>query len=115
MSDLPFADTPEPPYVAVIFTTTRTDGDNGYTAMAEAMEDLARRQPGFLGIETARDRVGITVSYWQDDEAARAWKQVAAHLVAQRRGRELWYDDYRLRVATVERDYSKESTPLTGL
>ena len=115
MTHLPFADTPEPPYVAVIFTSTRTDGDHGYAAMTEAMEELARQQPGFLGIESARERVGITVSYWQDHEAARAWKQVAAHLVAQRRGREVWYDDYRLRVATVERDYSKVSSPTTGL
>lgn len=105
-----FAETPEPPYVAVIFTTVRTEGDNGYAETAEAMEDLARRQPGYLGIESARDRLGITVSYWTDDGAARAWKQVAEHLVAQRRGREVWYDDYRLRVATVEREYSKASS-----
>lgn len=105
-----FAETPEPPYVAVIFTTVRTEGDNGYAETAAAMEDLARQQPGYLGIESARDRLGITVSYWSDDEAARAWKQVAEHLVAQRRGREVWYHDYRLRVATVERDYSRESS-----
>jgi heme-degrading monooxygenase HmoA len=107
-----FADTPEPPYVAVIFTSTRTDGDHGYAATAEAMETLAADQPGFLGMESARDAVGITVSYWSDQEAARAWKQVAAHLVAQRRGREGWYADYRVRVATVERDYSLDSSAL---
>lgn len=78
--------------------------------MAASMEALARKQPGFLGIESARDSVGITVSYWTDQEAARAWKQVAAHLVAQRRGREAWYRDYRVRVATVERDYSMSSS-----
>jgi heme-degrading monooxygenase HmoA len=107
-----FADTPEPPYVAVIFTSTRTEGDRGYAAMVEAMETLAADQPGFLGLESARDAVGITVSYWKDPEAARAWKQVAAHLVAQRRGREVWYADYRVRVATVERDYGMESSTL---
>ncbi|HSJ21734.1 MAG TPA: antibiotic biosynthesis monooxygenase [Nocardioidaceae bacterium] len=107
-----FADTPEPPYVAVIFTSTRTDGDHGYAAMAEAMETLAADQPGFLGMEAVGhgDAVGITVSYWSDQEAARAWKLVAAHLVAQRRGREVWYADYRVRVATVERDYSLDSS-----
>ncbi|HET7398308.1 MAG TPA: antibiotic biosynthesis monooxygenase [Intrasporangium sp.] len=105
-----FADTPPPPYVAVIFTSTRTEGDHGYAAMAAAMEDLARRQPGYLGIESARDEIGITVSYWTDEHAARAWKDVAAHLVAQRRGRERWYADYRVRVGTVEREYSLASS-----
>ncbi|GGK81277.1 antibiotic biosynthesis monooxygenase family protein [Mangrovihabitans endophyticus] len=101
----PIADTPQPPYVAVIFTSTRTEGDHGYAAMADAMVTLAGKQPGFLGIEAARDALGITVSYWTDQQAARDWKQVSAHLVAQRRGREAWYRDYRVRVATVEREY----------
>ena len=99
------AGTPEPPYVAVIFTSVRREGDHGYAAMSARMEALAAQQPGFLGVETARDEVGITVSYWFDEDAARAWKQVAAHLVAQRRGRDLWYSDYRVRVAVVHRDY----------
>lgn len=109
-----FAETPEPPYVAVIFTSARTGGDRGYAAMAEAMDALAAEQPGFLGLESAREGVGITVSYWNDHEAARAWKQVAAHLVAQRRGRQVWYSDYRVRVATVERDYSMESSAFSA-
>jgi heme-degrading monooxygenase HmoA len=99
------AETPEPPYVAVVFTSLRTEGDQGYAVMSARMEELAARQPGYLGIESARDGVGITVSYWADEESARAWKQVAAHLVAQRRGRDEWYADYRVRVATVTRDY----------
>lgn len=99
------ADTPEPPYTAVIFTSMRTDGDQGYAATAAAMNALAAAQPGYLGVESAHDGLGITVSYWRDEDAARAWKQVAAHLVAQRRGREVWYRDYRVRVATVRRDY----------
>ncbi len=106
-----FADTPEPPYVAVIFTSTRTEGDNGYEATAEAMEELASKQPGYLGLESARDRVGITVSYWVDQAAAQAWKEVAAHVAVQRQGRELWYQNYRVRVATVERDYEMRSSP----
>ena len=99
------AATPEPPYTAVIFTSTRTKGDRGYGAMAEAMERLAARQPGFLGVESARQGVGITVSYWRTEEDARAWKQVTAHLAAQQRGRDEWYDEYRVRIATVHRDY----------
>lgn len=103
MSD--FAVTPEPPYVAVIFTSVRTEGDNGYAAMSARMDALAAEQPGYLGIEAARDGLGITVSYWADEASAQAWKQVAAHVVAQQRGRETWYADYRVRVAVVQRDY----------
>ena len=108
----PIARTPEPPYTAVIFTSTRTDVDNGYARMSERMESLAQEQPGYLGIESAREDVGITVSYWRDEESARAWKQVAAHSVAQHRGREVWYRDYRVRVATVTREYGYADSEL---
>ena len=111
MTGSPFAQTPEPPYVAVIFTSTRTEGDCGYDAMSESMRELAARQPGYLGIESARDDLGITVSYWIDEDSARSWKGVAAHLVAQRRGQKVWYQDYRVRVATVERDYGPPGQP----
>ena len=100
-----FATTPEPPYVAVIFTSVRTEGDDGYTAMAEEMAQLAAKQPGYLGIESARDELGITVSYFRDEASARAWKQVVEHREAQRLGAERWYTGYRVRVATVTRDY----------
>jgi len=102
------AATPQPPYYAVVFTSRRTPADDaGYAAMAEAMEALAARQPGYLGLENARgaDGTGITVSYWADFESVRAWKQHAEHLVAQRLGREQWYQRYFLRVCRVERAY----------
>jgi heme-degrading monooxygenase HmoA len=103
-----FAKTPEPPYYAVIFTSTRTAGDHGYAAMADAMAELALQQPGNLGAESARgaDGLGITVSYWRDEASIKAWKAVASHLAAQKLGRERWYDHYELRVAKVERAYS---------
>jgi heme-degrading monooxygenase HmoA len=104
----PIARTPEPPYTAVIFTSTRTQGDHGYGRMSARMDQLAQEQPGYLGHESAHeDTLGITVSYWVDHDAAAAWKQVAEHLVAQERGRTTWYADYTVRVATVERDYRK--------
>jgi heme-degrading monooxygenase HmoA len=108
MADRAIADTPQPPYVAVIFTSLRTEGDNGYGAMSAAMDEAAARQPGYLGIEAAREHVGITVSYWRDEASAQAWKQVGAHLVAQQRGRSVWYSDYRVRVAHVTRDYGPD-------
>ncbi|MCB2101722.1 MAG: antibiotic biosynthesis monooxygenase [Rhodobacterales bacterium] len=104
----PLADTPEPPYYAVIFASTMTGDDpEGYAAMAQAMVDLAARQPGYLGLESARgpDGLGITVSYWTDPAAITAWKAQAEHQVAQRLGRDRWYGAFRLRVARVERAY----------
>jgi heme-degrading monooxygenase HmoA len=103
-----FADTLEPPYYAVIFTSKRTDGDHGYGAMADAMAELASKQPGYLGVESARvaDGVGITVSYWTDQVSIRNWKQVSEHLAAQRFGRDRWYSHYRTRIAKVERAYA---------
>ena len=100
------AQTPPPPYYAVIFTSTRTEGDNGYGAMADRMVELASQQPGFLGAESARNEVGITVSYWKDLESIRAWKANAEHLEAQRQGRAQWYSAFTTRIARVERDYS---------
>ncbi|NEX63261.1 antibiotic biosynthesis monooxygenase family protein [Noviherbaspirillum galbum] len=99
------ASTPRPPYYAVIFTSLRTDVDAGYGEMAERMIALAREQAGFLGVESARDGLGITVSYWSSLEAIRAWKAHAEHLVAQERGRAEWYTAFKTRIALVERDY----------
>jgi heme-degrading monooxygenase HmoA len=97
--------TPNPPYYAVIFTSLRTDGDHGYAEMADKMVALAAVQPGFLGIESARESLGITVSYWADLESIRQWKSNAEHLVAQKLGHEKWYSSFKTRIAKVERDY----------
>ena len=99
------AKTPTPPYYAVIFTSLRTDLDAGYSNTTQRMEELAAGQPGFLGVESAREDCGITVSYWQSLEAIAAWKQQGEHLQAQERGREAWYSAYKIRIASVERDY----------
>ncbi|MEL6666661.1 MAG: antibiotic biosynthesis monooxygenase [Pseudomonadota bacterium] len=103
-----FANTPEPPYYAVIFTSTLGDDDNGYDAMGQAMVDLAEHQPGFLGIETTRgaDGLGMTVSYWKDEASIQAWKAQSQHMLAQKNGIERWYSHYELRVAKIERAYS---------
>lgn len=100
------ANTPEPPYYAAIFTTVRTEGDHGYGQMAERMMELAAEQPGFLGVESVRDKLfGITVSFWQSHEAILNWKQNAEHLIAQQYGRSKWYADFKVRISRVERDY----------
>lgn len=98
--------TPEPPYYAVIFSSQRTDVDEGYHAMAKEMEILAQQQEGYLGIESARDQtLGITISYWRDLESIKKWKANSEHLLAQKYGREKWYSAYKTRIALVERDY----------
>ena len=100
--------TPQPPYYAVIFTSMRTGVDNGYEAMAQRMVELAAGQPGFLGVESAREEVGITVSYWASVEAIAAWKRHAEHQIAQERGKQDWYSAYKTRICKVEREYGNE-------
>lgn len=95
----------QPPYFAVIFTSLRTDRDNGYAEAAARMEELAKEQPGYLGIDSARGGIGITVSYWRDLESIRAWKGQWEHAEVQRRGREDWYERYTVRVCRVEYAY----------
>ena len=99
------ASTPKPPYYAVIFTSLRTDAEAGYGEMADRMVELAAQQPGFLGIESVRDGLGITVSYWDSLEAIKHWKANLEHREAQKSGRELWYSSFSVRVAKVEREY----------
>ncbi|HEY8708169.1 MAG TPA: antibiotic biosynthesis monooxygenase [Burkholderiaceae bacterium] len=105
----PFAKLPSPPYYAVIFSSTRTAGENGYDTMADRMVALAAGQPGFLGVESTRgaDGFGITVSYWASLDAIATWKAHAEHRVAQETGKTRWYLNYELRVARVERAYGK--------
>ncbi|EIK94084.1 antibiotic biosynthesis monooxygenase domain-containing protein [Pseudomonas sp. M47T1] len=103
-----FANTPAPPYYAVIFTSTRTAVDDGYGQAAQRMVELAAEQPGFLGVESARgeDGLGITVSYWNSEAAILAWKQHAEHTDARNKGRAQWYRHCITRVAHVQRAYA---------
>lgn len=92
-------------YYTVIFTSTRTEIEEGYAEMAEKMEQLAKQQPGFIGVESARNEIGITVSYWKSLEAIKNWKMNLDHLEAQQKGRSTWYKNYKVRIAKVEREY----------
>lgn len=98
----------KPPYYAVIFTSTRTKGDQGYSEMAQKMEELAKRQPGYIDFESARGEVNLSVSYWESLEAIASWKANADHLFAQQKGIKNWYKRYKVRVCLVERDYEFE-------
>lgn len=93
-------------YYAVIFTSERTAIEEGYAEMAILMEELAKQQEGFIGVESARNEIGITVSYWKDLESIKKWKQNLKHLVAQEKGRSDWYKSYTTRICLVEREYS---------
>lgn len=97
--------TPQPPYYAVIFTSVLSSDDKEYSNTSLRMEALASEQDGFLGLESARDSLGVTVSYWRDLESIKAWKDNLEHAAAQSLGKERWYRDYKVRVSRVERDY----------
>jgi heme-degrading monooxygenase HmoA len=94
-----------PPYYAAIFTSLRSTGDNGYGAMSAKMLELVSTQPGFLGVESAREDIGITISYWADIESIKNWKANLEHQTAQRLGHDRWYDSFKIRISKVERDY----------
>ncbi|WP_199614128.1 antibiotic biosynthesis monooxygenase family protein [Paenibacillus alkalitolerans] len=96
------------PYYAVIFTSRRSSGDNGYSEMDQKMDELVAHQPGFLGVESARNDsgFGITISYWSSLEAIRHWKNNEMHKIAQEQGKQVWYDNYTVRICKVEREYS---------
>lgn len=98
--------TPQPPYYAVIFTSIKIDNTDFYTEVANRMVELAATIDGYLGIESARNEIGITISYWRDKEAILNWKKNAEHLVAQQLGREKFYASFTLRICLVEREYS---------
>jgi heme-degrading monooxygenase HmoA len=102
---MPISQTPPPPYYAVIFTSIRNEGDDNYAETADRMAELAKQQPGYLGIESARNEIGVTVSYWKDLESIRSWKMNTEHLFAQKKGREEFYAAFKVRIAKVERDY----------
>lgn len=102
------APTPKAPYYAVIFSSLRTEIDEGYLETAIEMETLASQQPGYLGHESARDGIGITVSYWKDLNSIKNWKQQSDHLLAQKKGMGKWYSAYKTRICLVERDYGFE-------
>jgi heme-degrading monooxygenase HmoA len=108
MSEDRFAKTPAPPYYAVIFASQRTEGENGYTEMADLLDELAKEQPGYLGAEFSRDGsgFGITVSYWKDLESIAKWKAQTTHAQAQKLGKRDWYSGFELRISKVERAYN---------
>ncbi|MDT0558181.1 antibiotic biosynthesis monooxygenase [Ichthyenterobacterium sp. W332] len=93
------------PYYAVIFTSKQAGSTEGYSKMSEEMEELAKQQKGYLGIESAKSQLGITISYWENLESIRNWKEQSDHLIAQQKGRSDWYSWYHVRICKVEREY----------
>jgi heme-degrading monooxygenase HmoA len=102
------ANTPKPPYYAVIFSSMRTQIEDHYSEVADEMVELAKVQDGFLGIEFARNELGITVSYWRDLESIKKWRENIDHTIAREKGRKDWYSAFKTRIALVERDYGFE-------
>lgn len=102
------AKTTTPPYYAVIFTSVKTENEEGYARMADKMLELVKKQPGFLGVESAREILGITVSFWKDLESIKKWKDNLEHTKARKMGRDTWYENFKVRIAKVEREYEFE-------
>ncbi len=96
------------PYYAVVFTSTKIEAENNYAEVANRMFELATTQSGFIGIESARSEIGITVSYWESIDAIKNWKNNAEHLIAQQLGKDSFYQSYTTRICKVEREYSFE-------
>lgn len=92
----------EPPYYAVIFTSTLNPDAKGYDAMAKTMVELAKEQPGFLGIDSVRNGLGITISYWKTLADIQQWGRHPQHKEAIRKGKKLWYKKYTIRICKVE-------------
>ena len=93
------------PYYAVIFTSVLKPND-GYGVLAKKMEALVKTQPGFLGVESAKEEIGITVSYWENLEAIKNWKENVEHKIAQQKGREEFYKNYKVEICKVEKNYT---------
>lgn len=104
------AKTPKPPYYSVIFTSTNREKDDEYAVTADRMVELAEQQSGFLGFESCSGELNITVSYWHDLASIKQWKEEVEHRQAQQKGRERWYQEFKVRIAKVERDYGFEAT-----
>ena len=100
------ANTPNPPYCTVIFTSVKSGESKDYDEMSDKMVELVEKQPGFLGFESAKEVLGITVSYWESLDSIQEWYKNPAHKEAQNKGRSAWYDSYTVRIAKVEREYS---------
>lgn len=100
--------TPKPPYYAVIFTSKMSENTSEYDVMSDLMLSLATKQDGFIGIESARNELGVTVSYWKDLESIKTWKAQSDHKNAQQKGKQIWYKNYKVRISKVEYDYGFE-------
>ena len=96
------------PYYAVIFTSTLANEHQGYSEMAQKMEELAKNQPGYLDFESAKGEIGLSISYWESLEAIANWKANTDHLFAQQKGIKDWYSWYKVRICLVEREYDFE-------
>lgn len=102
------AKTPKTPYYAVIFSSVMSEKNIDYAEMADKMLDLVSKQEGFLGFESARENLGITVSYWQDLDSIKKWRNNLEHSLARKKGKSDWYASFKVRIAKVERDYDFE-------
>jgi heme-degrading monooxygenase HmoA len=96
--------------MVVLFRSKLVDAPDGYDAMAVEMENLARTMPGFVDVKAFKSDDGerLTVVWWENEETLKGWRENVRHRVAQRHGREQWYEYYKLEVAEIVRQNSFE-------
>jgi len=102
--------------LVVLFRSKLVDAPIGYAEMAEEMEALARTMPGFVDVKAfkADDGERLTVVWWENAETLAGWRENVRHRLAQRLGRERWYQYYRIEVAEVVRQGAFERPPATA-
>jgi heme-degrading monooxygenase HmoA len=92
---------------AVIFRARAEQPDQHYQAMVAQMRDLAFAEYGCRDfIAVTEGDCEIAISYWDDEEAIRRWKNDPRHSIAQQRGRDGWYSAYTVQVVEIRREYS---------
>ncbi|GAB5465198.1 MAG: antibiotic biosynthesis monooxygenase [Candidatus Kapaibacteriales bacterium] len=103
------ANTPEPPYYAVVFTAKLnsliSESENDYTSTLNQLRSEVENLPGFLGMESTGKEDEITVSYWKDIDDIRNWQTNKEHFIAKKKGIREWYDSYKVRICKVEKSY----------
>ena len=107
------SNTPSPPYVCAVFTSIRTEINEGYEQMNDILFKEINKVSGYLGNETFRDKdgFGVNVSYWKDMKSLKYWRDNELHKKAQALGKSKWYKEYKLRICKVERNYEFNSKP----
>ncbi len=107
---LSFAHEIPPPYYVVVFTSRRTEVDDGFSVLDAKLYEKAQTYPGFLGMNSFRvaDGWGVALVYWKTLENIDAWRRDEQYRAAKEKGRTVWYSDFWVEICRVEQSYGKD-------